>query len=546
MTTDTSSVAAQPTQNPAAVRGSSFLDPAVMGGPMRLADLVQGYWAITSDMHDEIRSIYDTHMRGEKIDIKAVEARIGRPLAGGERQPYTVQDGVAIIGMQGVMAPKANLMMQISGGTSAQLLRQDIQAAQADPKVKAGILYGDTPGGNVLGIAEAAQAWKAFADAKPAITYSDGMLASAGYWVGSAAPAIYVSGPMVNVGSIGVRTEHVDVSMAQAAQGIKRTIIAAGRYKAAGDGPLDPKTLEYKQAQVDYLYSLFVDWTAQMRGASVDKVLADMADGRIFIGEQAVSAGLVDGVASLEQLVQALASKPASVTTLPGQSRPQAGKRRRTMVAAATYLAPSAAIVDAALSALADVHADAAAALAAGVPTPSTTAAAGAPAADASTAPSSEPVVPAAEGDSTTPTGVDMATNANQDPAGGITTAEALAAAYPALVEQIRATAHSAGATAERERITAVRAQSLPGHEALIDRLAFDGKTTGPEAAVAVLSAVRTATAGAAAAHFADAPRGANPSPTHTGAAADGEAVAKPVPNAVKAYAGLNKQAATA
>jgi len=507
---------------------------------MRLADLVQGYWAITSDMHDEIRSIYDTHMRGEKIDIKAVEARIGRPLAGGERQPYTVQDGVAIIGMQGVMAPKANLMMQISGGTSAQLLRQDIQAAQADPKVKAGILYGDTPGGNVLGIAEAAQAWKAFADAKPAITYSDGMLASAGYWVGSAAPAIYVSGPMVNVGSIGVRTEHVDVSMAQAAQGIKRTIIAAGRYKAAGDGPLDPKTLEYKQAQVDYLYSLFVDWTAQMRGASVDKVLADMADGRIFIGDQAVSAGLVDGVASLEQLVQALASKPASVTTLPGQARPQAGKRRRTMVAAATYLAPSAAIVDAALSALADVHADAAAALAAGVPTPSTTAAAGAPAADASTAPSSEPVVPAAEGDSTTPTGVDMATNANQDPAGGITTAEALAAAYPALVEQIRATAHSAGATAERERITAVRAQSLPGHEALIDRLAFDGKTTGPEAAVAVLSAVRTATAGAAAAHFADAPKGANPSPTHSGAAGS-DAPAPRLPNATKAYGALNK-----
>lgn len=528
MTTETTAApaaTAQTSQNPAAVRGSSFLDPAVMGGPMRLADLVQGYWAITSDMHDEIRSIYDTHMRGEKIDIKAVEARIGRPLAGGERQPYTVQDGVAIIGMQGVMAPKANLMMQISGGTSAQLLRQDIQAAAADPKVKAGILYGDTPGGNVLGIAEAAQAWKAFADAKPAITYSDGMLASAGYWVGSAAPAIYVSGPMVNVGSIGVRTEHVDVSMAQAAQGIKRTIIAAGRYKAAGDGPLDPKTLEYKQAQVDYLYSLFVDWTAQMRGASVDKVLADMADGRIFIGEQAVSAGLVDGVASLEQLVQALASKPASVTTLPGQSRPQAGKRRRTMVAAATYSPAHAATVL--------TTADA--------PTPSTTAAAGAPAADASTAPSSEPVVPAAEGDSPTPTGDVMATPDNTQ-TGGITTAEALAAAYPALVEQIRATAHSAGATAERDRITAVRAQSLPGHEALIDKLAFDGKTTGPEAAVAVLSAVRTATAGAAAAHFADAPRGANPSPTHSGAAGS-DAPAPRQPDAAKAYAGLNKPA---
>jgi ATP-dependent protease ClpP protease subunit len=46
-------------------------------------------------------------------------------------------------------------------------------------------------------------------------------------------------------------------------------------------------------------------------------------------------------------------------------------------------------------------------------------------------------------------------------------------------------------AAAERERIQAVRAQLIPGHEALIEQLAFDGKTTGPEAAAAVLAAER-------------------------------------------------------
>ena len=47
------------------------------------------------------------------------------------------------------------------------------------------------------------------------------------------------------------------------------------------------------------------------------------------------------------------------------------------------------------------------------------------------------------------------------------------------------------GAQAERERIQAVFAQSMPGHGALIQKLAFDGKTTGAEAAVQVLAAER-------------------------------------------------------
>lgn len=47
----------------------------------------------------------------------------------------------------------------------------------------------------------------------------------------------------------------------------------------------------------------------------------------------------------------------------------------------------------------------------------------------------------------------------------------------------------SAGAESERQRIKAVEAQSLPGHEALIEQLKADGKTTGEQAAVAVLNA---------------------------------------------------------
>lgn len=58
-------------------------------------------------------------------------------------------------------------------------------------------------------------------------------------------------------------------------------------------------------------------------------------------------------------------------------------------------------------------------------------------------------------------------------------------------VEKGRVEGREAGAEAERKRIRDVEAQALPGHEDLIAKLKFDGKTSGPEAAVQVLQAER-------------------------------------------------------
>jgi hypothetical protein len=66
---------------------------------------------------------------------------------------------------------------------------------------------------------------------------------------------------------------------------------------------------------------------------------------------------------------------------------------------------------------------------------------------------------------------------------------DAAVAAATAAFDATKPALRLEGAAAERERIQAVRAQSMKGHEALIETLAFDGKTTGPEAAVQVLAA---------------------------------------------------------
>jgi len=68
-------------------------------------------------------------------------------------------------------------------------------------------------------------------------------------------------------------------------------------------------------------------------------------------------------------------------------------------------------------------------------------------------------------------------------------TLEKLETDAPDLLKQIQDSARADGAEAERNRIQAVLAQALSGHEKLAETLAFDGKTTGPEAAVAILNA---------------------------------------------------------
>jgi capsid assembly protease len=277
---------------------------------MRLIDIVTGPWAIQPEKLREIVTIYETHTRGEKIDIKAVEARIGQPLANDPAAEYEVLDGVAVIRVDGPIAPKANLFTRVSGGASAQMLERQVRDAASDPMVRAIVLDIDSPGGSVQGVPSVAAAVRAAADAKPVVAWSAGTVASGAYWIASAADRIYIGEPTAVLGSIGVVYTHVDVSKAEAKTGTKTTEITAGRYKriASSYEPLSDEGRATLQAQVDAIYEVFVDAVAEGRGVDVQTVLADMADGRIFIGRQAIDAGLADGVLSWDALMASLAS----------------------------------------------------------------------------------------------------------------------------------------------------------------------------------------------------------------------------------------------
>lgn len=274
---------------------------------MRVIDILTSPWAIMPDKLLEIKAIYETHLRGEKIDIKGLEARLGEPLQP-EEQGYEVIDRVALIPIDGVIAKKMNLFSRISGGASTQLIERDLREALADPGVDSIVLDIDSPGGSVDGTGELAEVVHAARAQKPIVAFADGTMASAAYWIGSAAQAVYLSGATAQIGSIGVVATHVDVSRAQDRVGVKTTEIYAGKFKriASAYAPLSNEGRQSIQDHVDYIYSIFVGAVAQQRGVDEETVLENMADGRIFVGQQAITAGLVDGVSTRAALIAQL------------------------------------------------------------------------------------------------------------------------------------------------------------------------------------------------------------------------------------------------
>lgn len=271
---------------------------------MQLSDVINGPWAIQPEILNEIQNVYAAHIRNEKLDITAIEARIGKSLAN-EPQGYTVQDGVAVIPIHGVIGKRMNMFSQISGGASTQLIERDIKTALSDSKVNSILLHVDSPGGTVDGTQSLASIIRDARTQKPVMTFADGTIASAAYWIGSAADEIVAESDTTQIGSNGVVMQHTDNSKADEAKGIRITEITAGKYKriASDKVPLTTEGKAYIQDQVDQIYTIMLSEIAKNRATDIETVINDMADGRVFFSGEAKKRGMIDHIASLETTI---------------------------------------------------------------------------------------------------------------------------------------------------------------------------------------------------------------------------------------------------
>lgn len=302
---------------PVPLLGRNGTAPACTVRAMSFAlDLLNAPWCIVPERLREIVAIYEQRMAHGKLseaDLAAVEIATGKRLDN-EPQGYTVEDGVAVVPLVGVLAKRANLFHMISGGASHQVFARTLAEAAANPRVDAILLEIDSPGGTADGTPAAAAAVAAVRGGKPITTLADGCMCSGAYWIGAYGDEVLASDTIAQIGSIGVAARHIDTSRAEEARGIKVTDIVAGRYKRidSSHAPLTEEGRSVIQASVDAVYAEFVDAVAHARGRSTAHVLEHMADGRIFHAKAAREAGLIDGIATREQAIARLRNRVAN------------------------------------------------------------------------------------------------------------------------------------------------------------------------------------------------------------------------------------------
>jgi len=268
---------------------------------MKILEIINAPWMLTREKLSQIAAIYATHLQGDKIDFKAFQFDKPDPNA----RRFEVVEGNALIDVQGPLTPGASFFSFYFGGTSLKDVQKNIQAALDADDVERIILRIDSPGGSVQGTFELAEFIERATDEKPIITFSDGTVASAAYMLAAATNGIYITGKTNQIGSIGVIARRYDDSKWNEDKGLLVEEFVSGRYKniASPDKPIDDFDREAIQDQVDYLFSIFANEVSRLRDIEVKTI--QKWEARVFIGEQALAAGLVDGVSTLDQIIGA-------------------------------------------------------------------------------------------------------------------------------------------------------------------------------------------------------------------------------------------------
>jgi ClpP class serine protease len=191
---------------------------------------------------------------------------------------------------------------------SYDAIKSRVLAAIAE-KPGAIVLCLDSPGGLVSGCFDTAAEIREACEAAaiPLYAYVDGAALSAAYALACACSRI-VTPATGAVGSIGCIEMMVDATEANARSGVRAELIASGARKTDGNPntPITDEAIAAVRTNVEALAGVFFETVAASRGVSVEAVRAMQA--AIVTGARALPLKLVDEVATLEQMLAAIAS----------------------------------------------------------------------------------------------------------------------------------------------------------------------------------------------------------------------------------------------
>ena len=187
-------------------------------------------------------------------------------------------------------------------------IRDQLDQAVHDDRVKAIVLQINSPGGEVVASDDIYRAVREARDTKPVVVSMESMAASGGYYAAMGAHYIFAKDLTITA-SIGVLMQTFTLGGYENSLldkvGVRFYTYKSGRYKDMLNYTREPTEDEKAMVQslVMEVYDKFVGIVAEERDIPVEKLKNGIADGRIMTGRQALEAGLVDELGYFEDAV---------------------------------------------------------------------------------------------------------------------------------------------------------------------------------------------------------------------------------------------------
>jgi protease-4 len=209
----------------------------------------------------------------------------------GEDSEFNVTSGVGVVDVKGIILDPQETVKQLSDFAK-------------DDKVKSVVLRIDSPGGVVGPSQEIWSAVRKLKQKKKVVVSMGSVAASGGYYIASPATLIYAN-PGTITGSIGVLMKFSNLEGLMDKVGMKSFTLKTGKYKDVGavSRKMTDDEKAMLQSVIDNTHAQFVKAVAEGRNLPEEKV-REIADGRIFSGEQAMAQKLVDRLGTLQDAIE--------------------------------------------------------------------------------------------------------------------------------------------------------------------------------------------------------------------------------------------------
>jgi protease-4 len=266
-------------------------------------------------LEEEIRRIEGRRWR-RALRIAAIVAVILLAIAAAAWfLTYTKEKSIAVIYVEGTLSTGD---FSTADATGSEFVGREIRNAADDPLVEAIVLRVNSPGGTPAAAQEITADMEYAKARKPVIVSMGDIATSAAYAVSAHGSRIFAD-PDTLTGGVGTIWIFTDISTWLDREGYNMTVVKSGARKDMGSPyrPITGDEQEYAQSIVNASFARFMDDIVKQRNIS----RADIEDGRVVRGEEAVKIGLVDRLGNLHDAIEDARSLAGSTvrSSAPGQ-----------------------------------------------------------------------------------------------------------------------------------------------------------------------------------------------------------------------------------